>query len=205
MSVEFPTDVLLELSRKYAPRRPAAAATKSIPDPSSSDEDDGNEVVVPVDHDGQPLPPFSLGTHALLSLVASRKQHAQSSTESSKAKRPRGLHTQVTVAWEDLPEEMQSTFAPMLKKNVAKGTYTMVSKQPGIGDGFQVQASNRNKVVRLGTVRDARVGALMVSAADRDPSLKEAPLACRDWLVRVLADPVERASWLARWTSDVPA
>lgn len=117
-------------------------------------------------------------------------------------KRKRGLNplmatvfTRIQTPWCDLPSDMKTFFAPLLKHN-KNGGYLCVNPQPGTGRGFQAQFWTGHQHVRLGTVHCARVGSVMVAAATLDASLVSHPLACREWMLRMLDDVTFRESWL---------
>lgn len=120
-------------------------------------------------------------------------------------KRKRGLNplmatvfTRVQTSWYDLPSNMKTFFAPLVKQK-KHGGYVNVNPQPGTGRGFQVQFWTGSQHVRLGTVHCERVGSVMVAAATLDPSLVSHPLACRDWMIRMLDDVTFRESWLTKY------
>ena len=107
--------------------------------------------------------------------------------------------TQLSVQWEDLPAIMRTAFEHRLVRGKNSG-YLNVSKQPGSGTGYQVQyfINSQRRHIRLGTVSDEKVGALMVSAASMDDTLRQASLICRDWLVKMMNNENFCQDWLVR-------
>ena len=105
-------------------------------------------------------------------------------------------------SWEGVPAGIRGLLEPefLVKGFNEDGTakYKHVAPQPGHGSGFQVQLWNGEKLIRLGTVPDARMGALLVAAAKRDPSLADAHQKAKEWLSKVCTDPAACRSWLVR-------
>ena len=104
--------------------------------------------------------------------------------------------TILTTKWEEVPASLRDRLVLRPSK---RGGYLNVSKQPGSGNGFQVQIWQKEKKrhIRLATVEDEKVGALLCAAAEADPSLAEYSLKCKAWFDRMLSDSKELVAWEA--------
>ena len=212
-------DVMLEMHRKYPMETSTTMIARSSPPPpafegddtnyeSANSDDDPNEPYIRVALDAEGIPLFHIpflpeavvapvpnATHApIRSIPPRRADHIRVNGKRA--------FSQLTTAWADLPDELRRAFAPLLKTGLKTG-YLNVKPQPGLGNGFQVQFWNPStqKHVRLGTVADEKVGALMHAAAKIDATLFAEALVCRDWLARMISDEEFRSEWLARHVS----
>ena len=89
--------------------------------------------------------------------------------------------TQLMYTYEEIPIALRTTLEPHFKTAKNKSGYSHVHSNAG---GFQVQywKPNYGGTLRLGFVRDARVGALTYTAAEVDSQLLSGKSAGRDWL-----------------------
>lgn len=199
-------DTLLRL--KYPPNQPKDSGSHSprpvetVEEPRVDVEDDDEQcefITVSLDCDGIPL--FTNNTFTKLADdVQSPMDDPAPPLRFESAKQHKKPLTQITVTWHDLPYEMRTKFAPLMKMK-KKGGYVNVYPQPGMGGGFQVQAWSvvTRKHVRLGTVKCERVGAIMLAASQLDSSLSSEKLVCRDWFIRMVSDETFRSEWLAQY------
>ena len=198
-------DTLMRL--KYPPIRPVSHGTHSprpmdaVEEPMDEDEDDNDDEFITVSLDCDGIPLFTNNTFTKLpdESIPSRIEDEEPLKFESAKQRKKPL-TQITVTWNELPHEMRSKFAPLMKMK-KKGGYVNVNPQPGLGDGFQVQAwsASTRKHIRLGTVKCERVGAILLAAAELDSSLSAEKLVCRDWFIRMMSDETYRSEWLAQY------
>lgn len=212
-------DVMLQMHRKYPMEAPpVATSSRDSPPPpafdgddsgynSTNSDDDPNAPYIRVALDAEGIPlfhvpflpeavttPFPTSGHAPVRSIPSRP------TDHVRVNGKRAF-SQVTTTWVDLPDDLRRAFVPLIKSGKKTG-YLNVNPQPGAGNGFQVQFWNRStqKHVRLGTVADEKVGALMHAAATIDSTLFAEALVCRDWLTQMISDAKFRSEWLARNT-----
>lgn len=215
-------DVMLQMHRKYPMEtQPTTTTARGSPPPptfegddngytSTNSDDDPNETYIRVALDAEGIPLFHIpflpeaATAPVPTSVHAPVRSIPPRTEDHIRVNGKRAFSQVTTLWVDLPDELRRAFAPLLKtgKNKAgKSTgYLNVKPQPGLGNGFQVQFWNREtqKHVRLGTVTDEKVGALMYAAATIDKTLFSEALVCRDWLINMIFDAQFRSEWLNR-------
>jgi hypothetical protein len=200
-------DTLMRI--KYPQTHPKSHGTHSprpmdaVEEPMDDDEynDNGEFITVSLDYDGIPL--YTNNTFAKLSDETEGIQPITIDEQPLKfesAKQHKKPLTQITVTWNELPHDMRTKFAPLMKMK-KKGGYVNVNPQPGMGGGFQVQAwsAATRKHIRLGTVKCERVGAIMLAASELDTSLSSEKLVCRDWFIRMVSDEVYRSEWLAQY------
>ena len=192
-------DVLMRF--EYPQKRvqsPRPSETLEEPTIEYDHDDECDFITVSLDCNGIPLSTNNTFTE-LSDDVVSRMDEEPPLSKFESSKKRKKPHTQITVTWNELPREMREKFTPLLKMNNKNG-YTNVHPQPGTGGGFQVQAwsSVTRKHTRLGTVKCERVGAIMVAAAELDPSLSSERLVCRDWFIRMVSDNTFRSEWMVQ-------
>jgi hypothetical protein len=111
----------------------------------------------------------------------------------------RAAPTTIELTYASLPPALRARLEDDLQATKADDgapRYVNVSRQSA--QCYQVQAWSGGAHVRLATVSDPKVGALLLAAARLDVALLSRPLAAREWLLRVVADPAALAAWLSR-------
>ena len=105
--------------------------------------------------------------------------------------------TRIDIPFEALPISLRDALEPHLEQT-RDGRFVNVSPQPGGGSGYQVQfwLGKPRGHVRLATVLDPKVGALLVAAARADPSLLRAPLVARAWLLQLIEREDHAEEWV---------
>ena len=105
--------------------------------------------------------------------------------------------TRLDVPFDAVPAPLRDALEPHIGETRC-GRFVNVSPQPGCGRGYQVQfwLGKPRGHVRLATVLDPKVGALLVAAAHVDPSLLRAPLVARAWLLEMLEDEARVDEWV---------
>ena len=137
-------------------------------------------------------------------LLPFRRYHVEDDDDDDEhvhKKQKRGPHaivvtnpsSQLVYPYESIPQELRDALEPRFAHapNTPTG-FLHVALQPN-GSGYQVQLWRGKKnggLVRLGTVNDPRVGALLYAAARIDVALIQEKLLARDWLVKIMeGDP----------------
>lgn len=205
--MELPRDLLAALGAKYGrtarteqERRPGGTPWR---EPSPSDEtmptESGCFFTVAICGNGCPAPCVESREDRAVALT--RKAPAEKSEHPVKvANKKQTLGSRLDAAYSEIPICLRDALEPHIsyrnRNSADEGKrYVNVTRQ---GGGFQVQKTHDGKSVRLATVSDAKVGALLVAASKRDPDLLEHPLRARDWLTDLMRSPEKAEAWLAR-------
>lgn len=140
---------------------------------------------------------------------ASKKKKATpfSSLVASQAKQKSPVLPKLVLTYEELPGYIRNAFDPQPTSTATDGTphFRGVSSQPGAGTGFQAQYWLGKPIgqVRLGTLSDRKVAALLVHVAGIDPALTSGPQQARLWLDRVIQSEDEWKTWYAKFVLNV--
>lgn len=203
LAMQLPADLPAALTRKYGARTapatawwPCAAADPGAASPESEDDLpslpalEGPCVRFALCGDGT-VPP------SLQPAAVQPRCQAEAPAKKAFVQRALAPTSRVTAPYDALPAALRDALGPRLVTRPPKagqpGTqYAGVSRQ---GAGYQVQVLCAGRTVRLATVSDPRVGALLVAASRLDARLLEAPLKAREWLLQLCRCPDEAARW----------
>ena len=125
--------------------------------------------------------------------------------ETPAAVKKRTSSVALDVDFADVPLALREFMEPRLKR--ARGTYptggTKYVNVSASGNGFvALHWPGYSPHVRLGSVQDAKVGALLVAAARLDKDLVAESMAAATWLTDLVACPNRVDAWVKRWDGD---
>ena len=153
-------------------------------------EDTSRTFLLPTRLDGTtiPPPPFQRSYHRR-SYDSDDDEHVRKKQKKNNAPTVTNPSTQLVYPYTSIPQALRDVLEPRfeLAQNTPTG-FRNVAPQPS-GRGYQVQlwrGKANGGPVRLGTVNDPRVGALLYAMARVDVSLIAAPLRARGRLVEIM-------------------